>query len=168
MKSSKSRETGNLSDTMMILGYGGTLPFIFLSLLMAEAVIFGAGLQSAAIFGLYAPNLFVSYSAIILSFLSGTLWDRDGSAPEDLKGNMILLVSNLLALTAWIALILALFSSLMTLLAVSLLIAGYTTMLLFERPLRLVYSRYWKLRLHLSAIVVAAHCLVMILLIQDS
>jgi hypothetical protein len=81
---------------------------------------------------------------------------------------MILLVSNLLALTAWIALILALFSSLMTLLAVSLLIAGYTTMLLFERPLRLVYFRYWKLRLHLSAIVVAAHCLVMILLIQDS
>ncbi len=54
-----------------VLGFLGLVPFMLPSYLMANAALFGSGLQSAAIFGLYAPYVFIAYSAIILSFLGG-------------------------------------------------------------------------------------------------
>ena len=109
----------------------------------------------------------ISYSAIILSFLSGTLWSRNGYAPESTKNKLLLLGSNLLALIAWLSLILVYFSSVMTLLAVSLLIAGFASVLLLERSIMTTKKSYWRLRLYLTSTVIATQLLVLFLLIED-
>ena len=89
-----------------ILGYAGIIPFAIPVWLMIDGFWFGPGLQSAALFGLYAPYIFIAYSAVILSFMSGTLW-----ANVQMTGNLSLvkpavLMSNFLALSAWFALLL--------------------------------------------------------------
>jgi hypothetical protein len=53
-----------------MLGDLGSLPFILLAGLMANAHFNGPGLQSASLMGLYAPYVFIAYRAVILSFLS--------------------------------------------------------------------------------------------------
>ena len=83
--------------TMFQLGYLGLLPFIVgLSLVLLNETLLGiSGLQ-----------IFISYSAIILSFLSGALW---GAALESFSSNLgrtALILSNLFALTAWATLLL--------------------------------------------------------------
>ena len=112
-------------------------------------------------------EVFISYSAIILSFLSGTLWSRNGYASESTQKELLLLGSNFLALIAWLALILAYFSSVMTMLAVSLLIAGFASVLLFERSMMITNKSYWRLRLYITGTVIATQLLVLFLLIED-
>jgi len=56
------------STLMKILGYAGLVPFLVPGYLMGQAFFSAPGLQSAAIFGLYAPYVFIAYSAVILSF----------------------------------------------------------------------------------------------------
>ena len=60
-----------------LLGDLGSLPFILLAGIMADAHFNGPGLHSASVLGLYAPYIFIAYSAVILSFLSGALWERE-------------------------------------------------------------------------------------------
>ena len=167
MKKNELPDIRPLPPLMVILGYGGLGPFVLLSVMMLHAAFVGPGLQSSSVFGLYTPYLFISYSAIILSFLSGTLWSRNGYAPESTQNEFLLLGSNLLALTAWLALILVYFSSVMTLLAVSLLIAGFASVLLFERSIMITNKSYWRLRLYLTGTVIATQLLVLFLLIED-
>ena len=157
----------SLTPMIPILGYAGLVPFVLLSIMMANAAFFGAGLQSSSILGLYTPYLFISYSAIILSFLSGTLWSRNQLDGDSAQNVLLLLGSNFVALIAWLALILVYFSSLMTLLAVSLLIAGFASVLVMERSIMVEVVSYWKLRLHLTVIVIATQLLVLFLLVED-
>ena len=62
------------STLIKILGYAGLVPFLVPVYLMGQAFVSATGLQSAAVFRLYAPYVFIAYSAVILSFLSGTVW----------------------------------------------------------------------------------------------
>ena len=167
MKKYEFSDTRPLPPLMLVLGYAGLSPFVLLSVMMLHAAFVGPGLQSSSVFGLYAPYLFISYSAIILSFLSGTLWSRNGYAAESTKNELLLVGSNLLALIAWLALILVYFSSVMTLLAVSLLIAGFASVLLLERSIMTTNKSYWRLRLYLTSAVIATQLLVLFLLIED-
>ena len=167
MKKYELSDTRPLPPLMLVLGYAGLSPFVLLSVMMLHAAFVGPGLQSSSVFGLYTPYLFISYSAIILSFLSGTLWSRNGYAAESTKNELLLVGSNLLALIAWLALILVYFSSVMTLLAVSLLIAGFASVLLLERSIMTTNKSYWRLRLYLTSAVIATQLLVLFLLIED-
>jgi hypothetical protein len=55
----------------------------------------------------------------------------------------------------------------MTMLAVSLLIAGFASVLLFERSMMITNKSYWRLRLYLTGTVIATQLLVLFLLIED-
>lgn len=167
MKKNELSDIRPLPPLMLVLGYAGLGPFVLLSAMMLHAAFVGPGLQSSSFFGLYTPYLFISYSAIILSFLSGTLWSRNGYAPESTQKELLLLGSNFLALIAWLALILVYFSSVMTMLAVSLLIAGFASVLLFERSMMITNKSYWRFRLYLTGTVIATQLLVLFLLIED-
>ena len=80
------------------LGYAGLTPFV------AACGLLYAGEEARA------SQLFLSYSAIILSFLGGTHWGRLLSSGKTLElgaGLFALVTSNVFALLAWSALLLS-------------------------------------------------------------
>ncbi len=150
-----------------ILGYAGITPFAIPVWLMIDGFWFGPGLQSAALFGLYAPYIFIAYSAVILSFMSGTLW-----ANVQMTGNLSLvkpavLMSNFLALSAWFALLLIYIAPIMTIFAVTLLMLGFISLLWAERIVDSGTKVYWRMRLSLTTIVTALHLVVAILMLME-
>ena len=151
------------------LGYLGLIPFIAPLLEMLAAVASSSGIQSAVFLGFYAPYVFVAYSAVILSFLSGILWGKGRRESTANKSNMALIISNLISILAWLSLLMIHISALMTLFAVTLLMCGYASLLLAERSVGLSNEAigYWRMRLVLTALVIVAHCLTLILLIKD-
>lgn len=160
------------SNLTNILGYLGLIPFLVPSYLMAEGFFFGAGLHSAAIFGLYAPYVFIAYSAIILSFLSGTLWaharqpDAVPSGDGLLQGTIIF--SNLVALGAWASLLLIYIAPIMTLFAVCLLMAGYLGLLLLEGlVIGPQEKQYWTMRIRLTLVVALTHLMAILLMLTE-
>lgn len=79
-----------------ILGCAGLLPF--LAALLASAI----GVSGLSV----TPRwLFVSYSAIILSFLCGSLWGQLLRSDFDARTFSLMLISNLIALLAWTSLL---------------------------------------------------------------
>jgi hypothetical protein len=150
-----------------ILGYAGIIPFAIPVWLMIDGFWFGPGLQSAALFGLYAPYIFIAYSAVILSFMSGTLW-----ANVQMTSNLSLvkpavLMSNFLALSAWFALLLIYIAPIMTIFAVTLLMLGFISLLWAERIVDSGTEVYWRMRLSLTTIVTALHLVVAILMLME-
>ncbi len=69
-------------------------------------------------FGLYAPYIFIAYSAVILSFMSGTLWASWQTTGNQSLAKPAVLMSNLLALSAWFALLFIYIAPIMTIFAV--------------------------------------------------
>jgi hypothetical protein len=178
----KLQSTQSISDmpnhTVLWLGGMGLVPFAIPLLAMISAVTSGAGLHSAAVVGFYAPYVFVAYSAIILSFLSGVLWHSGRTSNSQSMANFGVIASNLIALTAWSTLLMVHLSSMMTLLAVTLLLCGYGILLLLERTLDSQLDcnldgasakqvSYWRMRLLLTTVVIVFHSLVLVLLIGD-
>jgi|TARA_B110000090_G_scaffold157808_1_gene173628 hypothetical protein len=146
-----------------MLGDLGSLPFILLAGLMANAYFNGPGLQSASVLGLYAPYVFIAYSAVILSFLSGALWERSRLAEPDRLAAVTILFSNFIALSAWACLLLIYVAPIMTVFAVCLLLAGFLSLLWVERltgAADVIGSSYWSMRLRITILVVLLHALV--------
>jgi hypothetical protein len=146
-----------------MLGDLGSLPFILLAGLMANAHFNGPGLQSASVLGLYAPYVFIAYSAVILSFLSGALWERSRLAEPDRLASVTILFSNFIALSAWACLLLIYVAPIMTVFAVCLLLAGFLSLLWVERltgAADVIGSSYWSMRLRITILVVLLHALV--------
>ena len=83
------------SGIIRVLGFAGLIPFLLPVLLMIQGVLSAKGFQSASLFGLYAPYVFITYSAIILSFLCGALWGKAVSGDCRQSGNAVLIFSNL-------------------------------------------------------------------------
>ena len=149
------------------LGYAGLVPFMVPVYLMGQAFLSASGLQSAALFGLYAPYVFIAYSAVILSFLSGTLWAYARPLEGGLSSGAIL-SSNLVALSAWLSLLLIYIAPIMTLFALCLLMAGYLGLLLIERLLGVPQNAdYWRMRIQLTAVVALAHLLVILMMVAE-
>jgi hypothetical protein len=157
-----------------LLGDLGSLPFILLAGLMANAHFNGPGLQSASVLGLYAPYVFIAYSAVILSFLSGVLWERERERSRLTEPNRLtsvtILFSNFIALSAWACLLLIYVAPIMTVFAVCLLLAGFLSLLWVERltgAAELFSSSYWSMRLRITILVVLLHALVAALMLLE-
>ena len=111
-------------STMLRLGYLGLIPFAFGLLLI---------LLDAQFFSLGGEQLFVSYSVVILSFLSGVLWGRAIDYPEQSLSRKALLLSNVFLLIAWAALLQGAGSTSLTIIVLA---AGYIAVWFSEYQLR--------------------------------
>ena len=157
-----------------LLGDLGSLPFILLAGVMADAHFNGPGLHSASVLGLYAPYIFIAYSAVILSFLSGALWERERQRSRQAEPNRLatvtILFSNFIALSAWACLLLIYVAPIMTVFAICLLLAGFLSLLWVERltgAAALFSSSYWSMRLRITILVVLLHGLVAALMLGE-
>ena len=163
-----------------LLGDLGSLPFILLAGVMADAHFNGPGLHSASVLGLYAPYIFIAYSAVILSFLSGALWERERERERESQpsrqdepnrlATVIILFSNFIALSAWACLLLIYVAPIMTVFAICLLLAGFLSLLWVERltgAAALFSSSYWSMRLRITILVVLLHGLVAALMLGE-
>ncbi len=159
-----------------LLGDLGSLPFILLAGIMADAHFNGPGLHSASVLGLYAPYIFIAYSAVILSFLSGALWERERERQRsrldepNRLATVTILFSNFIALSAWACLLLIYVAPIMTVFAICLLLAGFLSLLWVERltgAAALFSSSYWSMRLRITILVVLLHGLVAALMLGE-
>jgi len=159
-----------------LLGDLGSLPFILLAGIMADAHFNGPGLHSASVLGLYAPYVFIAYSAVILSFLSGALWERERERQRsrldepNRLATVTILFSNFIALSAWACLLLIYVAPIMTIFAICLLLAGFLSLLWVERltgAAALFSSSYWSMRLRITILVVLLHGLVAALMLGE-
>ena len=141
--------------TMFQLGYLGLLPFIggLMLLVLNETLLNLSGQQ-----------IFISYSAVILSFLSGILW---GAAIDNFSSafsRAALILSNIFALTAWAALLLNDYFKV----AALLLAIGFFGVWFAERHIRTTQKTaspegYQTLRNRLTIGVIALHLIFLIL-----
>ena len=130
-----------------LLGYLGLLPFLF-------GLYFSVTNSSDAI-NSHFP--FIAYSAIILSFIAGSLWQVKEFHFK--QKNLLArqqLISNLISLLAFIALLTPARYSLI------LLCIGYLFLWRYEKYLAKIYVRtklsdYLKMRFRLTHIVIALH-----------
>ena len=162
-----NNENSSVMTLMRILGYVELIPFVVPVLLMLDGFWFGPGLQSAALFGLYGPYIFIAYSAVILSFMSGTLWASWQTVENGSLAKLIVLMSNLLALSAWCALLLIYVAPIMTIFAVTLLMLGFISLLWAERLANPVDEQYWRMRLSLTSLVTGLHLVVVALMLME-
>jgi hypothetical protein len=126
-----------------LLGYLGLLPFItclYLSIITIESVI-------------AAQQAFIAYSAIILSFIAGSIWREDNNN-TDLKQRII---SNIFSLIAFVTLLIER--------DIALIILAFSFLMLFfyEKNLALLNKEkhreveYMTMRFWLTLIVIALH-----------
>ena len=164
------KNTGIAPQNLMLwLGYLGLVPFIIVVLEISRASLSPLGFSSASIGDLYAPYIFITYSAVILSFLSGLLWQKSMSSASPRQRTFMLILSNLIALSGWSSLLIMYFSALGPLISFSILICGFMIILLAERVLEkdMADDSYWSMRITLTLIVIALHTLCAVLLIKD-
>ncbi len=161
-----------------VLGFAGLIPFLVPAALMLQAALSAKGFESAAFFGLYAPYVFITYSAIILSFLCGALWGKAVSGDCRQSASTMLIFSNLIALGAWSCTLFIYLAPIMSILALAMLLAGFLALLFCEREFELMVfqrngendfrnSSYWKMRLQLTVLVCLLHILVICLMIRE-
>ena len=136
-----------------LLAYLGLLPFV------AGALM---DLVGWSLPGLPSFIIFATYSAIILSFLGGTLWGQ--VLPQIESRVALLIVSNVAALLAWAGLLLIF---LLGKFALVLLLLGYLLVLLFEVIHKdslsgVIHWKYLTLRIRVTAAVVILHVLVLL------
>ncbi|MDG1818405.1 MAG: DUF3429 domain-containing protein [Porticoccaceae bacterium] len=170
------RPQQSVSQLVNLLGFAGLIPFVIPVVLMVQGALSANGFESAALFGLYAPYVFITYSAIILSFLCGALWGKTVSGSCRQTSNAVLIFSNLIALCAWSCTLLIYLAPIMSIFAVTLLLAGFLAVLFCERELmaaqeepdnNLRLSSYWKMRVQLTLMVSALHLVVVYLMILE-
>ena len=168
--------TQHSHGTIKVLGFAGLIPFLVPAGLMLQAAVSAKGFESAALFGFYAPYVFITYSAIILSFLCGALWGK--AVTGDSRQPAMLIFSNLIALSAWSCTLLIYLAPIMSMLAVAMLLAGFLAVLFCEREFELAVcqrnsesdfrnSSYWKMRWQLTGFVCLLHLLVIYLMIRE-
>ena len=157
----------NLFTVICLLGIIGLIPFIISVGCMMSGAWLSGGLQSASIFGLYAPYVFLAYSAIILSFLAGTLWGKWETFQSNRRSAAVLIFTNLTSLLAWVSLTVIHISQFLSILAVALLAVGYLGILGVERTLKSSSRGYWNLRVSLTTFVVFLHWITLYLMIDE-
>ena len=111
----------DISPVIVVLGLLGSLPFLILSVVVNYSVISAGNAASSQILGIYAPSIFVNYSAIILAFLSGALRGNRDNIRNSKEQTSLLVFTNLMAISAWLLLIASHLSNLLLLISVILL-----------------------------------------------
>ncbi|PMM23409.1 DUF3429 domain-containing protein [Vibrio lentus] len=142
-------------NTMAKLGYMGLIPFLFGLLL---------SLTDSQFLGLSGETLFITYSVVILSFLSGILWGSGIENFESQSSNKALILSNVIVLVAWVAVLLGEQKEFLTTLV---LIIGYIAVWRAERSMREENQSegpdgYFDMRTRLTSSVVLMHGIVML------
>lgn len=142
-------------NTMAKLGYMGLVPFLFGLLL---------SLTDSQFLGLSGETLFITYSVVILSFLSGILWGSGIENFESQSSNKALILSNVIVLFAWLAVLLGEQKEFLTTL---ILIIGYIAVWRAERSMREENQSegpdgYFDMRTRLTSSVVLMHGIVML------
>lgn len=139
------------------LGYSGLIPFLATGYLLVTGGILP---------GWSIDQLFVSYSAVILAFLGGSLWGRGMAINDSPLACMVLAASNLIALLVWFNMVLGGFSQKAAILGLAF---GFLLVLILELYLssRLLAeqgvdykSDYLRLRVNLTFIVILVHTIV--------
>ncbi|OEF87691.1 DUF3429 domain-containing protein [Vibrio splendidus] len=148
-------ETTQTRNTMAKLGYMGLIPFLFGLLL---------SLTDSQFLGLSGETLFITYSVVILSFLSGILWGNGIENFESQSSNKALILSNVIVLVAWLAVLLGEQKEFLTTL---ILIIGYIAVWRAERSMReenqsVGPDGYFDMRTRLTSSVVLMHGIVML------
>ncbi|MFA0086635.1 DUF3429 domain-containing protein [Vibrio sp. 10N.261.51.F12] len=148
-------ETTHTRSTMAKLGYMGLVPFLFGLWL---------SLTDSQLFTLSGETLFISYSVVILSFLSGILWSNGIENFESQSSNKGLILSNVIVLAAWLAVLLGEQKEFLTTL---ILIIGYIAVWRAERSMREENQSegpdgYFDMRTRLTSSVVLMHGIVML------
>ncbi|CDT67837.1 hypothetical protein VCR4J2_760033 [Vibrio coralliirubri] len=148
-------ETTQTRNTMAKLGYMGLIPFLFGLLL---------SLTDSQFFSLSGETLFITYSVVILSFLSGILWGNGIENFESQSSNKALILSNVIVLAAWLAVLLGEQQEFLTTL---ILIIGYFAVWRAERSMREENQSegpdgYFDMRTRLTSSVVLMHGIVML------
>ncbi|MEZ8858912.1 DUF3429 domain-containing protein [Vibrio sp. 10N.247.311.51] len=148
-------ETTQTRNTMAKLGYMGLIPFLFGLLL---------SLTDSQVFSLSGETLFITYSVAILSFLSGILWGNGIENFESQYSNKALILSNVIVLAAWLAVLLGEQQEFLTTL---ILIIGYIAVWRAERFMREDNQSegpdgYFDMRTRLTSSVVLMHGIVML------
>ncbi|MFA0568751.1 DUF3429 domain-containing protein [Vibrio gallaecicus] len=148
-------ETTQTRNTMVKLGYMGLIPFLFGLLL---------SLTDSQLFSLSGETLFITYSVVILSFLSGILWGNGIENLENQSSNKALILSNVIVLAAWLA---ALLGEQQEFLTTLILILGYIAVWRAERSMREENQSegpddYFDMRTRLTSSVVLMHVIVML------
>jgi Protein of unknown function (DUF3429). len=142
--------------TMLNLGYLGLLPFVG---------GLGVSWTGMTVFGLAGEQLFITYSAVILSFLSGVLWGNGLDDAYPRLSRYTLVLSNVLALLAWGAM---LQSTTQLSVVTGALMAGYSIVWLAERWIRHYQQKnaqpagYQTMRDRLTLCVMALHALLLL------
>ncbi|MFS1417228.1 DUF3429 domain-containing protein [Vibrio splendidus] len=148
-------ETTQTRNTMAKLGYMGLIPFLFGLLL---------SLTDSQFLSLSGETLFITYSVVILSFLSGILWGNGIENFESQSSNKALILSNVIVLAAWLAVLLGEQQEFLTTL---ILILGYIAVWRAERSMREENQSegpdgYFDMRTRLTSSVVLMHGIVML------
>ncbi|MEZ8481590.1 DUF3429 domain-containing protein [Vibrio splendidus] len=148
-------ETTQTRNTMAKLGYMGLIPFLFGLLL---------SLTDSQVFSLSGETLFITYSVVILSFLSGILSGNGIENFESQSSNKALILSNVIVLAAWLAVQLGEQQEFLTTL---ILILGYIAVWRAERSMREENQSegpdgYFDMRTRLTSSVVLMHGIVML------
>lgn len=138
-----------MSKTYSMLGYAGLLPFIISTSLI---------LMGQTLFSIDPFVLFTTYSAIILSFLAGTLWGRESSQVHYLNDDNLLIISNVVSVLAWVAVVVNhLYVSLL------ILMLGYVVVYIKDRQQwreKILSDQYIQLRGHLTTVALVCHLIV--------
>ncbi|MEZ9389116.1 DUF3429 domain-containing protein [Vibrio lentus] len=147
--------TTQTRNTMANLGYMGLIPFLFGLLL---------SLTDSRLIGINGETLFITYSVVILSFLSGILWGNGIENFESQTSNKALILSNVIVLIAWLAVLLGEQKEFLTTL---ILIVGYIAVWRAERSMREENQSegpdgYFDMRTRLTSSVVLMHGIVML------
>jgi hypothetical protein len=139
--------------TWQWLGFAGLLPFIILSVLAFNHSLLA---PEHTILG------FVSYSAVILSFVAGSLWGKAVILTLDDNIAKLLIISNIIALASWIALLTPFVLSALILLA-----SGHLYLLYVEFKAKQLSTTngYLTLRTILTSVAVTCHGVVMLSLL---
>lgn len=148
-------ETTQTRNTMAKLGYMGLIPFLFGLLL---------SLTDSQFFSLSGETFFITYSVVILSFLSGILWGNGIENFESQSSNKALILSNVIVLAAWLAVLLGEQQEFLTTL---ILMLGYIAVWRAERSMREENQSegpdgYFDMRTRLTSSVVLMHGIVML------
>ncbi|RJG47738.1 DUF3429 domain-containing protein [Motilimonas pumila] len=135
------------------LGYAGLVPFFVATF---------AQVQQTSLFGLSASQVFIAYSAGILSFMAGAVWGRTLNLVDNSKTHFMRIHSNVFALAAFFALLYQQQG-----IALLILALGYALTLLLEInhfSSQQSPQGYHIMRVRLTFTVIALHCVWLLLI----
>lgn len=162
--------TPSIPTISKALGYLGLIPFY--------AALYFTYVHND-LSGISPYTLFISYSALILTFLAGTLWSRSLAYKQLTPAikNSALIISNLIMLSAWMSFIL---HPMYPVLSATILLCGFLIVAISEGQLAFSYNKekdemrlnevsqftckeYLTLRKHLTLLVILAHIFFIVL-----